>query len=69
MTTAAGKQTRLPFKIPAGYELKLKDTIIGIIDTPGNHIWLDNDLDERKKMIVASISSAIMLRSINKTDH
>ncbi|MGB4776217.1 MAG: hypothetical protein WBP45_13665 [Daejeonella sp.] len=68
MTNANGKQTKLPFKTPVGYELKVKNTIIAIIDTQANYIWMDNDLDEREKMLVASISSAIMLRKINTLD-
>ncbi|SKB30118.1 hypothetical protein [Daejeonella lutea] len=63
-TTAQGRDVNFPVKMPAGYELRIDDGVIGIIDTYDNNIWIYNDLDKETKLIVASISSAILLRKL-----
>ncbi len=68
MTAKSGKQFKYPVKIPAGYEFKIDNAVVAIIDTMSNTIWTYNDLDEQTKFILASISSAVMLRKTHMAD-
>lgn len=63
-TTKDGKEKKLPFKIPSGFELRIDDGVVGIVDTFGKSVWLYNDLDANTKLILASVSSALLLRKI-----
>ena len=58
----------MPVKLAAGYELRIDDGVVGIIDTYENNIWVYNDLDKETRFIIASISSAILLRKLETTD-
>lgn len=49
-------------KILSGYELRKDNKIVGTIDILDNNIWLYNDLKPFDKLIVSSISSAILLK-------
>jgi len=64
ITSKDGKQRQFPVKILGGYELRLDDGVIGVIDTMGHALWVYKELDEPTKLIVASICSALMLRKI-----
>lgn len=61
-TSSSGREGTYPFKIPAGYELRIDDGVVGIVDTMFDSIWLYNDLDAETKLILSSISSSILLR-------
>ncbi len=64
ITSKDGKERQFPVKILGGYELRLDDGVIGVIDSMGHALWIYKDLDEPTKLIVASICSALMLRKI-----
>jgi hypothetical protein len=64
ITSKDGKERQFPVKILGGYELRIDDGVIGVIDTMGHALWIYKELDEPTKLIVASICSALMLRSI-----
>ena len=64
VVTKNGKEATMPFKIPMGYELRIEDGVVGVIDTFRNNIWIYNDLDAQTKLILASVSSALMLKKI-----
>lgn len=68
MTTSAGRSVNMPVRMPAGYELRIDDGVVGIIDTYDNNVWLYNELDKETKFILASISSAILLRKLEATE-
>jgi hypothetical protein len=58
-----GKETKvLGGKILSGYELKWDDGVVAIIDILDNNIWMANNLDAPDKLIISSISSAILLK-------
>jgi hypothetical protein len=57
-----GKETKTLIKLLMAYELKIEGGVIGIIDVFNNNVWIYNDLDKDMKLIVASISSAILMR-------
>lgn len=64
ITSKDGKERQFPVKILGGYELRLDDGVIGVIDSMGHALWIYKELDEPTKLIVASICSALMLRKI-----
>ncbi len=63
LTTKNGKETKvLGGAILTGYELRWDDGVVAIIDILDNSIWFANNLDARDKIILSSISSAILLK-------
>ena len=68
VTTQKGRSVNMPVKMPAGYELRIDDGVVGIIDTYENNVWVYNDLDKETKFMLASISSAILLRKLESTE-
>ncbi|MBN9299689.1 MAG: hypothetical protein J0I41_21990 [Filimonas sp.] len=59
-----GKESKTLVKILMAYELKIGDGVIGVIDVFNKNVWIYNDLDNNMKLVVASISSAILLRKL-----
>lgn len=69
VTTRNGKQTKVfGGKMLTGYELRWDDGVVGIIDILDNKIWIVNDLPENEKLILASISSAILLKRMQDVE-
>ncbi|MCU7550982.1 hypothetical protein OCK74_17825 [Chitinophagaceae bacterium LB-8] len=64
VVSKSGKESRFPVKILTGYELRIDDGVIAIIDVLGHHVWVYNDLDQPTKLVVASVSSALLLRKV-----
>jgi hypothetical protein len=46
----------------SGYELKWDDGVVAVIDILDNKIWMYNELKPSEKLIIAAISSSIMLK-------
>lgn len=46
----------------AGYELKVDDGVIGVVDLLDNRVIMVNDLDPAYKLVTAAVSSALMLK-------
>ncbi|HEY0897152.1 MAG TPA: hypothetical protein VGE15_11420 [Sphingobacteriaceae bacterium] len=65
-TTSKGRSVNMPVKMPAGYEFSIDGGVVGILDTYQNNVWLYNELDKETRFILASISSAILLRKLNQ---
>ncbi|HVG42203.1 MAG TPA: hypothetical protein VM888_11385 [Chitinophagaceae bacterium] len=54
----------------SGYELRIDNNVVGVIDLLDNNVWIRNDLAEETKFMMATISSAIMLKRIGDAkDH
>jgi hypothetical protein len=68
-TTKDGREAKFPIKMMSGYELRIDDGVVGIIDSFDNNIWMYNDLDADTKLLLAAVSSALMLRKIQETHH
>ena len=68
VTTRKGRSVNMPVKMAAGFEFRIDDGVIGILDTYQNNVWIYNELDKETKFILASISSAMLLRKLNKED-
>jgi hypothetical protein len=62
-----GKETKTLFKLLMAYELKIDKGVIGIIDVFNKNVWMYNDLDKDLKLIVASVSSALLMRKLNES--
>jgi hypothetical protein len=64
VTSKDGKERNFPVQLLGGYELRLDDGVVGVIDTMGHQLYIYKELDEPTKLILASICSALMLRQI-----
>ena len=63
VTTKNGKETKVfGGKMLTGYELSWDGGVVAIVDILDNSIWIYNDLEARDKLILSSISSAILLK-------
>ena len=63
ITTNSGKETKVfGGKYLSGYELRIDNGVVGIIDILDNNIWLYNDLEASEKLILSSVASAILLK-------
>lgn len=63
VTTKSGKQTNLlgPSML-GGYELRIDDGVIAVVDILDPSIWMYKELDKPTRMIVAAIGSSILLK-------
>ena len=48
----------------AGYELQSDGDVIGIVDVLDNSVWIKTQVDPERKIIIASVSSAILLKRL-----
>jgi hypothetical protein len=64
VVTKDGKETKTPIKLLMAYELKIDGGLIGIVDVFKNTVWIYNDLDKDMKLVLASVSSAILMRQL-----
>ncbi len=62
-----GKTGQLPFKVLSGYELSTSDGVIAVIDLIERNIWFYNELDDREKLNIGAIATAIFARTIYDT--
>jgi hypothetical protein len=67
VTTKDGKATKTLVKLLMAYELKIEGGLVGVIDTFNKNVWIYNDLDNDMKLIIASVSSAILLRRLDQS--
>ena len=69
VTTKSGKQTKvLGGKMLTGYELQWDGGVVAIIDILDNNVWIYNDLEPSEKLILSSISSAILLKRMQDVE-
>ena len=69
VTTKSGKDTKVfGGKMLSGYELQWDGGVVGIIDILDNNIWIYNDLEQKDKLILSSISSAILLKRMQDVE-
>jgi len=65
----SGKETRVfGGSLLTGYELRWDDGVVAIVDILDNSIWLAKNLDAEDKLILSSISSAIMLKRMQDVE-
>ncbi len=64
-----GKETKVfGGSMLSGYELRWDDGVVGIIDILDNSIWIANNLDDEDKLIVSSVSSAMLLKRMQDVE-
>ena len=64
-----GKETKVfGGSLFSGYELRWDDGVVGIIDILDNNIWIANNLDAHDKLIIASVSSAVLLKRMKDVE-
>src|SRR5215218_7129612 len=69
VTTASGKETKVfGGKMLSGYELQWDGGVVGIIDILDNNVWIYNDLEQKDKLILSSVSSAILLKRMQDVE-
>jgi hypothetical protein len=69
VTTKSGKNTKvLGGKMLSGYELQWDGGVVAIIDILDNNIWIYNDLEPEEKLVLSSISSAILLKRMQDVE-
>jgi hypothetical protein len=69
VNTKSGKETKvIGGKILSGYELRWDGGVVAIIDILDNNIWMANNLDAHDKLILSSISSAILLKRMQDVE-
>jgi hypothetical protein len=62
-----GKERKLPFKMLSGYELSTPDGVVAIIDLFNSDVWLYNELEEKERLILTGITTALLARKVNNT--
>jgi hypothetical protein len=69
VSTASGKETKLlGGKMLSGHEILWNQEVIGMIDILEKTIWMLNSAEEDQKIIVASVSSAILLKRMQDVE-
>lgn len=69
VTTKSGKETKVfGGKMLSGYELRIDNGVVAIIDILDNSIWLYNDLEPSEKLILSSIASAMLLKRMHDVE-
>lgn len=62
-----GKSGKLPIKLLSGYELSTPGGVVAIIDMIDRNIWFYNELDEKERLNISAIATALFARKINDT--
>jgi hypothetical protein len=69
VTTKSGKQTKVfGGKMLSGYELRMDDNVVAIIDLLDNTVWMYNDLQPSEKLILSSVASAMLLKRMQDVE-
>ena len=67
VVTNEGKELKTLAKVLMAYELNIDGGVIGIVDVFKDNIWIYNVLDKDMKLIIAAISSAILMRKLDES--
>lgn len=59
------KEGDMPIKLLSGFEFRMDDGVVAIVDTRQGDIWLYNDLDDKTKLIITSAATIILHRKVN----
>jgi hypothetical protein len=59
-----GKEVFLPFELRTGYELRMDGGLSAIVDVVKKDIWFYNELEENDKLLLATISTALLVRRV-----
>lgn len=59
-----GRVRKMPFKLHAGYELRMDGGVSAIIDLIKKEVWFYNELDEHDRVLLATIATALIVRRV-----
>lgn len=59
-----GKEGKYPVKILSGYEFRIDDGVVAIVDNIGKYVWFYKELDDTTRLIVSSIAATIFAKRI-----
>lgn len=54
---------KIPFKIAAGYEFRMNDTVLAFVDILDRNIWVSKSLDHYTRAIVVSAATSILVKT------
>jgi hypothetical protein len=63
-TLPNNKEGKLPMKMLSGYELRIEDGVVAIIDNIGKNIWFYKELDSPTRLVLASIATTILVKRV-----
>jgi hypothetical protein len=63
-TLPNNKEGKLPMKMLSGYELRIDDGVVAIIDNIGKNIWFYKELDSPTRLVIASIATTILVKRV-----
>ncbi len=66
-TSPDGRSGKLPIKLLSGYEISTSAGVIAIVDLIDRNIWFYNGLNEKEKLTISGISTALFARKVNDT--
>lgn len=62
---SGNKSGEFPIKMLSGFEFRIDDGVVAIVDIKSDDIWIYKELDDKTKLIIASAASVILLRKAN----
>lgn len=60
----SGKKGKLLVEMLSGYEVSNSEGVVAVIDLIGKNVWFYNELGDRDRLVIASISTAIFARRV-----
>lgn len=63
-TRPDGREGNYPVKILSGYEFRIQDGVVAIVDNIGKYVWFYNQLDDETKLVVAAAVVSIFAKRI-----
>ena len=60
----SGREGKMPFRVQAGYELRMDGGVSAIVDLIKKEVWFYNELEERDRLLLATISTALIVRRV-----
>lgn len=58
-----GTATKIPFKIPVGYEFKQDNQLLAFVDLFDRNIWVSNAIDAHTKAVLVSAATSILVKA------
>lgn len=58
------KEGKMPFKVLSGYEMRMEDGVVAIVDNIGKKIWFYKDLDDPTKLVLGAIATTILVKRV-----
>lgn len=63
-TMPNNKEGKLPMRMLSGFELRIDDGVVAIVDNIGKNIWFYKELDSPTRLVLASIATTILVKRV-----